>query len=239
MKRILILTVANILLAGCASMNTTFFPKTSLKLPPKKDVNQVEVLTAPPGRASAILGEIALGGNARCNYQTLIEAAQKKAATIGADWIVVFKTQTEYRQFVRPGFAVASGFGSGYASGYGSSWQASSRYNANGYAVGPSAGVQTLPTMNVMAGAYYPARLGIEWDKTVTNKLVIGRFSLGSKCEEAGLKKGDEVIGIDGVNSSDSRLDDHFMRLVPGQKINVTVERNGERKDFIVEAIPN
>jgi len=234
-----IILLSTVLLVGCASVNTAFYPRTTLKLPPKQDANQVEVLTTTPTRAGTILGEIALGGNAHCNYQTLIDAAQKKAATIGADFVVVFKTTTEYRPFVAPGFAWYGGSGSGYGYGYGNSWQASSQYSESGYAVGSRSGVLALPTMNVMAGVYFPARLGIEWDKTVTNKLVVARFSLGSKAEEAGLTKGDEVIGIDGIDMRDSRVPAHLMQVSPGQKVTVTIERNGERKDIAVEATPN
>jgi serine protease Do len=72
-------------------------------------------------------------------------------------------------------------------------------------------------------------------DVTTTNGLYVNDLVPGGGAEQAGLHKGDIIVKVEGnpvYESSD--LQERVGRLQPGDKINVTVLRDGKDKDFAV-----
>jgi membrane-associated protease RseP (regulator of RpoE activity) len=206
---------------------------TNIHLEPKLRAEDVEVLTTEPSRNAIPLGEIALGGRARHNHQKLINKARKEAAKIGADFIHIVKTDTEYHSYVAPG--VGSFSGQGYGQG---------NWNAYGSYIGPRAGTVVLPIVNVIAGVYTPSKSGLNFDenmlKEIPHKFIVTGFDLNSKAEKAGLKVGDQVIGMDGIDISDKeKCTKLIWELKLGQKVKYTVLREGKKHEFEVERIEN
>jgi Do/DeqQ family serine protease len=72
-------------------------------------------------------------------------------------------------------------------------------------------------------------------DITTTNGLYVNDLVQGGGAEQAGLHKGDIIVKVEGnpvYESSD--LQERVGRLQPGDKINITVLRDGKNKDFAV-----
>ncbi|GGB22234.1 MULTISPECIES: Do family serine endopeptidase [Mucilaginibacter] len=72
-------------------------------------------------------------------------------------------------------------------------------------------------------------------DVTTTNGLYVNDLVPGGGAEQAGLRKGDIIVKVEGqpvYESSD--LQERVGRLQPGDKINITVLRDGKDKDFAV-----
>lgn len=231
MKKILLVVIA-FSVSGCG-VNKAYYPMNDIKLSPKSASSEVEILTERPSRKYVALGGIVLGGRARHNHQMLINKAQKEAAKLGADFIWIINTDTEYRNYVAPGHGSFSG--QGYGQG---------NWNASGSYIGPSAGTLALPILRTIAGIYTPSKTGINFDEKILKdnpeKFVISRFDLNSKAEEAGLSVGDQVIGLHGLDMSDRRrirkLD---LQGKAGQKTKVTVLHDGKKMEFEVERVEN
>ncbi len=165
------------------------------------------------------------------SYDDLIKKARQKAAEMGADLILVVKATSESRIISTPGYSSFSGYG------YGSDGMFN--YNSAGYSVGPSVSSVNLPIMQVLVGVYSPARMGINWDEGKMPSRVVKDFHLNSNAPEAGVKIGDVVIGVDGLDSRDAQIGEHMFEIQPGQTIHLTVLRDGKRLEFDVKAIPN
>ena len=231
MRRFAVLTPLIAFCAGCSSVRSNYWPQTSLVFPPKRSANEVEVLITPPSRAVFDIGHIGLGGNMRASYDDLIKEARKKAAEKGADVILIVKATSEKQNISLPGYSSFSGYGSGSGGMY--------SYSANGYSVGPSEMTVDLPGMLIFAGVYCPARLGIYWEREKLPTLIVKDFDLHSYAPEAGMKIGDVVIGVDGIDSHDRSLQEHIFEIQPSQVVHLVILRNGERLSIDVEAMPN
>ena len=70
------------------------------------------------------------------------------------------------------------------------------------------------------------------------NNEVLG-FHLQSTAVRAGMKIGDRVIGIDGLDIKDESLAQHLMGVFPGDSMIYSIFRDGERIDFNIIAISN
>ncbi|PWK75884.1 Do/DeqQ family serine protease [Mucilaginibacter oryzae] len=72
-------------------------------------------------------------------------------------------------------------------------------------------------------------------DVSTTNGLYVNDLVPGGGAEQAGLRKGDIIVKVEGqpvYESSD--LQERVARLQPGDKINITVLRDGKDKDFSI-----
>jgi len=86
------------------------------------------------------------------------------------------------------------------------------------------------------------ASLGIEWEPgdMLLGKYIIRRFRSGSKAAEAGLRLGDKVLAINGVDVLDtSRLLQQTMKWSVGEKVRLTVVRDGRETIIEVPLVPN
>jgi Do/DeqQ family serine protease len=72
-------------------------------------------------------------------------------------------------------------------------------------------------------------------DVTTTNGLYVNDLVPGGGAEQAGLRKGDIIVKVEGQSVYESSdLQERVGRLQPGDKINITVQRDGKDKDFAV-----
>lgn len=67
-------------------------------------------------------------------------------------------------------------------------------------------------------------------------QLTIAGFSENSSAERAGLRAGDRIVAIDGKPMGDFRDLQQAVMLYPGKRLQVTYERDGERRDIPVTA---
>jgi len=108
----------------------------------------------------------------------------------------------------------------------------------------PGERILSVPSVAKKAGG---ARLGVEYknlDQEIrqqyniplsTRGLFVVNAVLDSPAQEAGLKLGDIITGFDGkVLNDSSDLASMVSVLPPGTKVNITIERKGWEKDFIV-----
>lgn len=83
------------------------------------------------------------------------------------------------------------------------------------------------------------ARLGVVWDKKLFQK---GRFVVSQIIPEAtetarDIKVGDEVLEIDNIPITDTRIQILAVRRKPGDQVKIGVLRNGVREEVVIEAI--
>jgi hypothetical protein len=86
------------------------------------------------------------------------------------------------------------------------------------------------------------ASLGIEWEPgdMFLGKYIIRRFRSGSKAAEAGLRLGDKVLAINGVDVLDtSRLLQQTMKSSVGETARLAVVREGQETIIEVPLVPN
>ena len=64
----------------------------------------------------------------------------------------------------------------------------------------------------------------------------VGGFAERSSAKEAGIEEGDVVVAVNGVKiKSSSALQEQISKYRPGDKVELTVNRNGDTKKFMVE----
>ena len=64
----------------------------------------------------------------------------------------------------------------------------------------------------------------------------VGGFAERSSAKEAGIEKGDVIVAVNGVKiKSSSALQEQISKYRPGDKVELTINRNGSTKKFTVE----
>ena len=101
----------------------------------------------------------------------------------------------------------------------------------------------TQDCLNAMAGKMKKSGwVGIEMDKDDHDNLVIVRVVQGSPAEEAGLKPGDVLFALEGVEmdyaKNEVALKEARKEWTPGQSVTYTVKRNGADKDIELTLAP-
>ena len=222
------------LLTGCASTNANYVSINKIEAMPKQS-NAIEHFVIHPKRMTFHLGNIGVDGNGFSNHEDIIKAAKKKAAEVGADFIVREDAGTETKTVVNPGYSSYQSNGSAFVSGNQYSAYGSANQQATGYSVGPSITTYNFPWGVFSAWVYRPSKSGINlgYDNIVTG------FHLNCDAEAAGMRVGDIVVGIDGFDINDNALVQHLMNIKPGDQCTYTVSQNGKRKDFVITTLPN
>ena len=122
-----------------------------------------------------------------------------------------------------PSYASYSASGNGYG------------FNATGYAVGAQVYEHSYPWAVFSIWNYTEVSLGFEVDDAY--RMV--NFPLKSHARDSGLKKGDVVLGIDGIGICDSELGTHLLLLKPDDRIVLIIERGEKVRDYSVQVSPN
>jgi hypothetical protein len=219
-------------LTSCAIVNASFTPEAYvINSEPKEDYNSVEYLAHKPQRAALRIGVISTNGNGFADFNDLIKKTKKKAAKLGGDFILAEKSGVDSQTVYSPGYSTykanAHASYSSY-SGYGSS-------QANGYSVGPSVNTVHRPWSVFSIWVYSPSQLGLRFGE---NYCVNG-FHLNSDGEKAGIKIGDQLLGVDGVDVRDQAFFTHFMKVAPGDKVQLVLLRDTQRKECEITAVAN
>lgn len=101
----------------------------------------------------------------------------------------------------------------------------------------------TQDCLNMMASKMKKSGwVGIEMDNDDHDNLVIVRVIPGSPAEEAGLKPGDVLFALEGVELDYAKNEKALMKArkewAPGQAVHYTVKRNGADKDIDLTLAP-
>lgn len=82
---------------------------------------------------------------------------------------------------------------------------------------------------------YTPSNLGV----VLGDSWTIRDFYLNSDAESVGILSGDKIVGVDGIDVKDDGMLRHIMKVQPGDKVNLTISRDGQRMNFTITALPN
>lgn len=201
----------------------------------KKTPDFVELLLLKPKRKAICIGLIGTSGNGFASHEDSVQEARKKAALLGADFIMKVDAGTDTTTHVNPGYSTYQSNGSAYLNGNNGSIYGSAAQNASAYSVGPSLTTINRPWGVFSAWVYRPSTDGIDFDD---NNIVTG-FRLQSTAENAGMKIGDTIVGVDGFDIKDESLAQHLMEILPGDSMSYVVSRDGKRITIYVTAISN
>ncbi|WP_022835617.1 trypsin-like peptidase domain-containing protein [Salisaeta longa] len=117
-------------------------------------------------------------------------------------------------------------------------------YQGIGFAI-PVNTVKRVAEQLIADGTVQRARLGIRYgpapqtlienEDLPAGAAVIGQVNEGSAADEAGLKAGDIIVSIDGQTLEDYlQVGNVILGKQPGDTVQLTVQRNGERQTFTV-----
>ena len=229
--RITIAVFVSLFLVSCGHVNTLYVPDLPIAAEPKKGVHEVVYLSQKPKNASIRIGTISTRGDGRSDFGDLVEEARKKAAALGGDFILEERSGVDESTIYSPGYTTFEADASenrGRRSGRGLS-------KAKGYSVGPSVSTVHRPWSEFSVWIYTPSQLGIRFDEG----FVVTGFHLNSDAESAGVRLGDRVLGIDGVDVMDQRLVHHRLSIQPNKKVRLTLQRGADRMDCSITALPN
>jgi len=198
---------------------------------PKENYKAVEYLAHKPIRAALRIGVISVDGNGFADFDDLIKKAKKEAAELGGDFVLAEDSGVDSRTVYSPGYSKyqANAHASyGAYSGYGDG-------KAEGYSVGPSITTVHRPWSVFSVWIYAPSQLGLRLDE---NNNVNG-FHLNSDGEKAGIRIGDQLLGVDGNDVQDQAVIIHLMTVNPGNKVELTFQRGAQRIERKITALPN
>lgn len=221
-------------LVGCSHTSSSFMEINKLYSKPRH-IETVEYYAIEPKRSAICLGQIHICGNRFSDHEKLIQDAKRKAADLGGDFIFEEKSGVETKVSVTPAYSTYQSNGSTYLNGNSRYVHGSANENAYGYSVGPSVQTLELPWAVFYVGVYTPSQFGVRFDD---NAIITG-FHLNSDGEPAGLKVGDKIIGVDGIDAKDEGLSRHIMSIQPGDKIVLSVQRDAKRLDYAITALIN
>jgi putative serine protease PepD len=101
-----------------------------------------------------------------------------------------------------------------------------------GFAV-PSNTVRTIVSQLIGSGKAQHALLGVTLSTTSGNTVTVGDVSSGSGAAAAGVKSGDVIVAVDGTTvASAEKLRAIIAGHKPGDKITLTVKRNGSTQEL-------
>jgi len=89
-------------------------------------------------------------------------------------------------------------------------------------------------------GGEIPVGFGLIWDKSST-ELVVESVLQGGSGAEAGILPADEILALNNTRVNRDTIADRFIRLGPGEAVNVTLARHGKLMNLVVmtqEAVP-
>ena len=219
---------------SCSVTTASYVPLHKI-MAEQKEPESVELLPFKPSRLALCVGLISTSGDCFASQDDAVKEAKKKAAALGADFIVRENSGTETLTHVDPGYSKYQSNGSAYLNGNNRSIYGSASQATSAYSVGPSVSTYNYPWAVFSAWIYRPSRSGIEFD----DDYVVTRFLLQSNAEELGVKIGDKVIGMNGLDVKDDKMGQHLMGVQPGDEMVFTILRDGKRMDFKIKALEN
>ncbi|MBU6446913.1 MAG: hypothetical protein KGQ49_05905, partial [Verrucomicrobia bacterium] len=210
MIRIFLFSLICVTFVSCALVDSSFRSEIVFTKEPKNEYTEVEFLTRQPSRVALRIGSISSSGNGYADFDDLVIDAKKKAARIGGDFIIQEDAGIDKSTVWIPGSSTydsSANVSWGSSHGYGSS-------TAKGRSTGPSMINIAKPWSVFSVWVYASAQTGLR----LNEHNGIESFHLNSDAPRAGIKVGDQVIGIDGLDVADERVIHHLMSVRPGDK---------------------
>lgn len=230
-KNPFILTAAGLIfLASCAKVDSLFTPDLVIQTTPKQDHEKIEFFAQKPSREALRIGKLTTNGNGQAGFNDLIEEAKKEAAKLGGDFVLCENSGVETNTTYVAGH---TSYDSNANLNWGSNGYGNSKTTA--HSTGPSIVTTKSPWSVFSVWIYSPSQLGVRLD----NAKIIESFHLNSDAEDAGVKIGDRVIGIDGYDIHDEMAVHHQRKIRPGDKVKLTLQRDGKRIEKKITALPN
>ncbi len=227
LSRIFIFGTVVSLLISCATpkFESSFESTYPTLVAPEKNPQLVQVLHQKPFRSVVYLGQIRIDSphSKPLSLSEFIKEAQKKAASIGADFVEIQKTddptliQTPLP--TTPGTTVPEMY----------------------VAINPRLSIDKMQVSAILAkaGRFCPTKLGFLYDESFLPRYVIRAFDSNSRAIRAGLKIGDEVILIDSLRLDDPQLAEKSMLAKPNDEALISILRDNQQRQFTLPRIPN
>jgi S1-C subfamily serine protease len=95
--------------------------------------------------------------------------------------------------------------------------------------------VMRKPWIVFSVWVYAPVQTGLRLGE---NNSILG-FHLNSDAPQAGIRMGDILIGIDGIDMKDEKVINHLMQAHAGDKLKISVLRDSRRIDCEITALSN
>lgn len=217
----------SLFLLSCAGpeFNSSFESTFPSLVAPEKKPEQVEVLHQKPFRSVVYLGQIRIDSphSKPLSLSAFIQEAQKKAASIGADFVEIQKTDDskipQNPTPTTPGTTIPEMY----------------------VTINPRLSLSEMQVSAILAkaGRYCPTKLGLIYDESFLPRYVIRAFDSNSRAIRAGLKIGDEVILIDSFRLDDPRLAEKSMSVKPNDEAQISILRDNQQRQFTLPRIPN
>ncbi len=220
-----------ILLVSCAQVSSSYHNEVVLCKEPKEKHTRVEFFPQMPSRVAYRIGTVASIGNGYANFEDLITDAKKKAAKMGGEFLIPVLSGVEKSNLYVPG---STSYDANATVNWGSS-NGTGRSTASGYSIGPSVIEVNKPWSVFSVWVYAPVQTGLRLGDNNT----ILSFHLNSDAAQAGIRVGDTLIGIDGIDMRDEKVIHHMMQLRPGDKLKISVLRDSKRIDRQITALSN
>lgn len=231
MRLLVVLLSSVVLLTSCAVVHSDFTRELEVGTLTKTNAKQIAVFSQKPSRAALKIGMVSTDGNRSSGSDDLVKEAKKIAAELGGDFIVVEDSGVESTTVYSPGYAKYKARGNTSCTDY-----FRSKYDSEDYCFVESS-IRTIhcPWAKYSVWVYTPSQLGVRLDE---NNHVVS-FHLNSDAEKAGVNVGDKLIGIDGYDVLDERSFHHLMDVYSGDKVQLALQRDSERIDCVITALPN
>lgn len=232
-----LLISASLFMTSCSFLNwersieSSFASNTVVQTVPKSEYTQVELFGRQPSRAAIQIGTIRSFGNRFSHFNELSVDARKQAAALGGDFIVQEEAGVKEKSVWIPASTTYTSQASNKEGGFGK--------HADREVVAETQGAKmrtdSLPWGVFSVWVYLPSQTGIRSgkDHTVTG------FLLSSDAQSAGVKTGDQLLGIDGIDIDDDRLSRHLMEVFPGEKMKLTLLRDAVQIQCSITALQN
>jgi len=211
---------------ACAAPAIAYVEDLNLGLSARADANRIDVYAKGEklSRPSALLGSLAVASDGKQTTQNLVEAAKKRAADLGADFVLIVNETTRTKVHSDPTFASAIPILGGAVS----------------VAHAGDVDVQQIPAMVFAVGAYNKSVLGVQWDREALKqqRFVVADFSSYSPMPGAGFRTGDEITEISGMSPGDKRVRKLLAVSPPGTALKMYVKRGAEHLSIEVATVP-
>lgn len=232
-KQAILFLVCCITFVGCAATTSQYIPVNKINTF-QKDPKTIEALYVKPKKSALCLGYISSNGNEYSSQKDVLLDAKKTAAAMGGDFILMEESGVETQTQYEPAHSKFEMTGSNKKSNTASIQDTFKQCATHTYE-GPSFTTTYFPWSKFSVWVYAPSNLGIEYNQ---DHIITG-FHLHSDADTAGLKIGDKIIGINNIGIHDEELANEIMRVLPGDKVKISVTRYQERLEFNVTALKN
>lgn len=232
-NQLVLFLICSLTFMGCAATTSQYISVNKINTL-QKDPNSIEECYVRPKKSAICLGYISSNGNEYSSQKDVLLDAKKTAAAIGGDFILMEDSGVETETKYEPAFSKYEMTKSNKHDNAKPN-QNTFQKNVSNVFEGPSLTTSYFPWSKFSVWVFTPSNLGLEYNQDY----IITGFHLYSDADTAGLKIGDKIRGINNIDVHDEQLANEIMRILPGDKVKITVIRSQERLEFHVTAFKN